>query len=94
MHSTRSARHLPGESVTQGQIVFDKRAFRIRLAELGIRSVTEFARRAQLSASTVLQCTLGLVPSGDYREKFASALGCSPGELWKEIPLRAFEGGQ
>lgn len=89
---TESAmREIKGARNAVGQIVFDKVAFRVRLAQLGFRSVSEFARKARLSGSTVLQTSLGLLPSPEYRKKFAAALGMHSDDLWKLIPQRVFD---
>lgn len=67
-------------------IAFDRRRWRVRLAEIGAANLREFAESAGLSVATLRLVSNGLVPSPEYRQTLAAALGLEVDELWKEIP--------
>ena len=76
------------------QLVLRKKAFRVLLAERGIRSILELARRAGVSDTTAWNVSLGMIPSEATRQKIAEALSVEQSELWCSLPESLIEGGR
>lgn len=64
---------------------FHERVFRVRLAELGIRSLTEFARRADISESYARQLAGGYIPPVETRQRIAQVLETEPERIWAQL---------
>jgi lambda repressor-like predicted transcriptional regulator len=66
-------------------IAFDERAFRVALANAGIRSVAELGRRVERSTSYLRQVAHGTIPSAAVRTILANALGVDEREIWRSL---------
>lgn len=65
---------------------FDARRFRIRLYEIGCKSLADLARLSGYSKSLIEQVARGRIPSPPARTIIAAALRTTPDDLWPLVP--------